>query len=199
MNKDVFFALQEQGKIVVGVDIGQTKVGVAILSDGVRSFSWQGTNDFVSRYDMAKAVVIVAGRPDLVVIEDYAMMPKSYVAFGMGEFGGIVRTMFYELGTPFILCPPNLMRSFCGVSPRTKSVVGKKMIGEWAKEYCGFVSIAPRKVDRENERDAFAHAVIGQCYLNFKCIRDKLSEKEQSIILKLQRRGLVCQKERPVG
>lgn len=190
---------------VIGIDPAQNNLGATITSVfGVYPLAVSGTNSFFCR---KKSAVVVndfvdefiaeledkgkRSAIDLAVIEDYTMQWRSFVAFGMGEMGGLIRDIFYERDIPFLLCPPNSMRSFCGIPPRTKSKVGKKKITAWAESEFDFKSDESRWNDRQNETDAFVHSIIGQCFLSYKLestLPIELSEKQLKILGKLKER-----------
>jgi len=185
--------------VVVGLDVGQRGLGFASveLSGGtgaaVVSYtkSFYAENTFVSRFDVAAKVLAFAHSPkaDLVVIEEYAKMQHSHVAFGMGEFGGIIRTLFYEARFPLVLCPVPSMRGFYEV-PRNAKGQPKINSKKWVREKLRDIFPAHRLSTTEakgqdDEIDALGYAYIGCCYAGY--AGHTLTKKQRLVLERLKR------------
>ena len=177
---------------VAGLDVGQINMGVSVIGiDGIIAEAYRGGNHFLTRYAIVSSVCsyIQPYMPALVVIEDYTMMKHSFTAFGMGEFGGMFRSVCWEAGYDILLCPVSLFRSFYGLMG-VKGKEGKVLAAKWAESKLGFISDESDKLDIGNEVDAVLYAYIGMCFLhrmhNKDIIREGFGEKRESVLLKLE-------------
>jgi len=194
--------IRESGLSVVGLDVGQVKLGAAVICDGdCEAEAFSTYNGFKGRYlcfdYCMKWIKSKLYRiPDLVVIEDYLNRSQSFVAFGMGEFGGVIRTVLYEEGWPMLFCPPTYLRSFCGIGPRVKSLAGKHLTIEWVLNNFGITfgpgsSVGKKDAftNQTNATDAFVYAVIGACCLLK--IRSYYLEQKIFDIIKKKEKGIL--------
>ena len=181
---------------VVGLDVGQQNVGAAEICQGhLRASAFSGSNDFLSRIEVSESVKghYLGGHklPDLVVIEEYTKQKFSHVAFGMGENGGVYRSLVWNLDVPILLCPVPLMRSFYGAKRKTKASAGvpvKKAIEVALHNWLCVSSNNEIKRDRENEIEALAYAFIGACYLYWKAVPEVFGEKQLYVLESLDKK-----------
>lgn len=160
---------------VAGLDLAAVNSGLCVIDSatcaGYPPIEWtlqgehaiKGGMQFPTRVTAAQQVmdIIEKAKPDLIALEDYAlrMAPNNTSGYQYAEFAGIVKYYLYEAGYPILIIPPTTMRSFLGA----KNGGGKEQLINTVYERYGFSSKQPRKGERSNVCDAFAHAYIGSC------------------------------------
>jgi len=100
-------------KRVIGLDLSLTATGVAYPSGRVAT--WRSKHRGCERLlELRDDVLAAARRADLVVMEGYAF-GRPQQAHYLGELGGVVRLGLYEVGTPFVVVPPSVLKGYaCG-------------------------------------------------------------------------------------
>lgn len=96
------------------------------------------------------------GKPDLVVIEGYAMGRAGNIGrvFDIGELGGIVKLTYYNRSIPMLIVPPKTLKMFAVDNGNAD----KQAMVEWAKTN----GYDPKTDD---DADAFALHSLGSAYL----------------------------------
>lgn len=104
---------------IVGLDLSTKRIGFAAADGELFSISAQaGAEDPYRRLhelqrELAYAFRVRPPRPDLVVVEDYALSaPGRLSLVRLGEIGGIVRMWLFEQGMPITLVPPSSVKRF---------------------------------------------------------------------------------------
>lgn len=155
-----------------GFDIGQRRTGFASFHmNNLFVAAYESENTFPSRYDYAKRSVYTCEHHAnkrgsfFAVVEGYTNMPKSFTAFGIGENGGIYRTLLKMRGFDILNCPVSSMRYFFGMLPGKKyKRSGKEVIADELERLIEWRSEASIKKVREDETDAVAYAFIGLAF-----------------------------------
>lgn len=81
------------------------------------------------------AVLAVAGRADLVVIEGYAY-GRPEKAHALGELGGVVRVALHEAGRTVVVIPPATLKKYaCGTGNAKKDLVFGAAIHRAGREF----------------------------------------------------------------
>lgn len=109
---------------IVGLDLSLTSTGVAVRDEtfvlkpklfGVERLDW-------FRWQLTDVLMVV---PDPeVLIEGYSFGSKKSQAHAIGELGGVVRLLLFDLGIPFVEVPPTCRAKFAtGKGNASKSAV----------------------------------------------------------------------------
>lgn len=155
----------------VGIDQALGHTGFAVLRpDGqLEKLSVVATGSLTGAPRLAR---IRDGLRDLLSnygVKQAAMEGYSYDSVGrtfdLGEVGGIVRLLLYDLGVQFVVVAPAQLKKFAGTSPQaTKEMVAKAVKKKW--------SIA---IDQDDACDAFVLAQVAKVYATRKSTyRDEL-------------------------
>lgn len=170
---------------IVGLDVGQRSLGLAVLEDdSVYSIAYYAENTFLSRLNTALEVFKSLGpeKVDLYVIEEYAKMSFSHVAFGMGENGGICRTIISRQPESMLLCPVPSMRGFFSLKTGSS---GKTQLRIILKDiFPTHTLTSTEKKRQDDEVDALGYALIGKAFMQ----PDKfdLTDKQKEVLKKLR-------------
>lgn len=104
---------------VVGLDLSTKRIGFAAADGELLSISGHaGAEDPYRRLheltrDLVRTFTLRPPRPDLVVVEDYALgAPGRLSLVRLGEIGGIVRTWLFEQDLPVVLVSPSSVKRF---------------------------------------------------------------------------------------
>lgn len=104
---------------VVGLDLSTKRIGFAAADGELLSISGHaGASDPYRRLhelqrDLVRAFQLRPPRPDLVVVEDYALAAPGRIALvRLGEIGGIVRTWLFEQDLPVVFVTPSSVKRF---------------------------------------------------------------------------------------
>ncbi len=92
--------------------------------------------------------------PDIAVIEGYGF--ASQMAHSLGECGGMVKTLLWELGIDTYLVPPTVLKKFTAEDGTASK--GMMLLDVWVK--WGF------RTKNDNVADAYACARVGDVLLN---------------------------------
>lgn len=103
---------------------------------------------------------------DLVVYEGYAMGAKGQ-SFSIGELGGVLKTLTYELGIDMLVVPPMSLKKYA-VGATGKGNADKEQVMQAVKDTWGL------EVTRHDEADAFILLQMGLHYLNLSETRSKV-------------------------
>lgn len=139
---------------IVGIDASLTGTGVAVLNGSLRTERIEskltGPARLIEIRDRVREIVAGA---DLVVIEGYAFAMANQ-AHQMGELGGVLRVMFYELGLHVLEVNPSLVKKFAtGKGAAKKEEMAVAIFKRFGREF-----------RTNDEADAFVLALIGQAY-----------------------------------
>ena len=184
---------------VAGLDLAAVNSGMAIIEARVR----EGRNaypplDWHLHYEKALKVEqlfykrVHAARDireqirlhevELVVLEDTIKRGGRNNTTGLQQQELLTLVMYHlwEDGLPMLLVNPATMRSFLGVG----TAGDKDALVESVRERYGFASKQPRKGERSNVTDAFAHAYIGACsyYAREGKLTANLKKSEKNVI-----------------
>jgi len=112
----------------VGIDLSSVSSGLAALT--LREGTWsvglkalkatrsrggiKSPNEFYSHLEVLDAIscFVETHRPHVVGLEHYTNQNRSYVAFSMGNIGGMVRLRLWEMGVHVVLFTPNTLISW---------------------------------------------------------------------------------------
>lgn len=104
---------------IVGLDLSTKRIGVAAADGELFSVkAHAGAEDPYRRLhelqrELSQAFRVRPPRPDLVVIEDYALHAPGLLSLvRLGEIGGIVRTWLFEQGIPTTFVPVTNLKRF---------------------------------------------------------------------------------------
>lgn len=104
---------------VIGLDLSTARIGFASTSGELVSISGHAKADDPYRRlheltrELAHAIKLRPPRPDLVVVEDYALgAPGRISLIRLGEIGGIVRTWLFEQDYRLALVAPGTVKRF---------------------------------------------------------------------------------------
>lgn len=139
---------------VIGIDASLTGTGVAVLDGSLRTERIESKLTGPARLIEIRDRVrnIIAGA-DLVVIEGYAFAMANQ-AHQMGELGGVLRVMFYELGLQVLEVNPSQVKKFAtGKGSAKKEEMAVAIFKRFGREF-----------RTNDEADAFVLALIGQAY-----------------------------------
>lgn len=142
---------------IVGVDASLTGTGIAIYWDSQTPITatiknpLTGVDRLIYIRDYIKQVSQGA---DLIVIEGYAFA-RANQAHQIGELGGVLRTMFHEMGLKVLEVAPAAVKKFAtGKGNATKEQVAVGVFKRWSKEF-----------GTNDEADAFVLMKIGEAIL----------------------------------
>lgn len=107
---------------VVGLDLSTARIGFAAADGQLLSISGHaGADDPYRRLhelarEVERAFALRPPRPDLVVVEDYALGKGPHVGImskiRLGEIGGVVRMTLFEMDVPMKLVPVGTLKRF---------------------------------------------------------------------------------------
>lgn len=183
---------------VAGLDIAAVNSGMAIIEARVREGQGYPPLDwtliiekaikceqlFYKRVQIAKGIrdEIRKSEVDLVVLEDTIKRGGRNNTTGLQQQELLTLTMYFlwEDGLPMLVVNPSTMRSFLGVG----KAGDKDALITAVHERYGFSSKQPRKGERSNVSDAFAHAYIGACsyYAREGKLTANLKKSEKNVI-----------------
>ena len=114
-------------------------------------------------------------KPNIAVIEDYAMGTKTGRSFHMGELGGVIKyLLFIRKISYYAVTPQQLKKYATGKGSGDKNVIMREVYKKWRVEF---------KTD--DETDAFVLAQIGKGIEIYKKNKSKLLKYEQEVIEKV--------------
>jgi len=147
---------------VVGLDLSTKRIGFAAADGELLSISAHaGAADPYRRLhelkrDLSQAFRLRPPRPDLVVVEDYALAAPGRIALvRLGEVGGIVRTWLFEQDWPMALVRPSTVKRFATGNGNAKK---EQMIAR-------AVELGARGSVNDDEADAFHLRRMGRAAL----------------------------------
>lgn len=153
---------------VVGIDPSLTSTGFAyrlgeeIRTGRIDTGKLRGSHRLYYIRERAREVIEVA-QPHTVVLEDYAYSrgPKSGKVFNIGEGGGVLKLLFWEMGVDvMIVSSTALKRAITGKGRLSKGAAGKREMSDAIRELLGY------DIDQNDEADAFGLMAYGEAYLN---------------------------------
>jgi len=115
--------------------------------------------DFIQRsfLELMDKVYVLTGRLDLIVYEGYAMgtMGGKGRFFDIGELGGVLKLVAWDMGVDVLLVPPSNLKQFAtGKGNAKKEQVIQAVADVWGYD-----------VPQNDEADAFALLKMGEAYL----------------------------------
>lgn len=140
---------------IIGIDASLTSTGVAIFEDGdqktiVIQSDKTGAERLIEIRDRIRVFTYDA---DLITIEDYAFA-RANQAHQIGELGGVLRVMFYELRLNVLKVSPSAVKKFAtGKGVASKEQMAVAVYKRWGKEF-----------GTNDECDAFVLTEIGRIY-----------------------------------
>lgn len=169
----------------VGIDQSLTNTGIfTLISSSDPHYiaikpAFDG--DKIGRLASIRSMVqmrLMSERPDLVIMEDYAYaIGDSSRSCSLGELGGVIRLVVYDLKLPLLIVNPSQLKKFAS----GKSQIDKPHVMLQVYKRYGLEPID------DNHADAYVLARIGQAYLD-----DKWAEAafEKEVIAILRQKGL---------
>jgi Holliday junction resolvasome RuvABC endonuclease subunit len=161
---------------VMGIDLS-TNAGVVVI-DGKHGVLHAGVANAPKLSGSARANAIIGRimevhtdhKPDLVVIEDYAIQFIKSAIVSI-ELGGILRFILWQEGIPYRVVSPSVVKKFVtGTGAAKKELMMMEVFKRWA--YSSSVN---------DEADAFALAQLGlaahQCAVN--CTKPMLAVAQE--------------------
>lgn len=160
---------------IVGLDLSLTSTGWSCGDErGTVSFPHLKNEERLAaiRDDVKNILSDCFARPDCkipgVVVEGYSFASRNSQSHSIGELGGVVKTMMYELDIPFVIVPPTVRAKFAtgkgnasknevvsAVSARTGIVWAGKgaddMCDAFILEEMGRVSVGAGRYEWPNE------------------------------------------------
>ncbi len=140
---------------IAGIDVSLTGTGVAVLNGSLCTERIESKQTGPARLIEIRDRVreIVAGA-DLVAIEGYAFAMANQ-AHQMGELGGVLRVMLFEMGLKVLEVAPSQVKKFAtGKGSAKKEEMAVAIYKRWGREF-----------RTNDEADAFVLAMIGRAYL----------------------------------
>lgn len=115
--------------------------------------------DFIQQsfYELIDKVYVSTGRMDLIVYEGYAMgMPNGQGRlFDIGELGGVLKLVAWDMGVDVLLVPPTNLKKFAtGKGNAKKDQVIQAVADVWGYN-----------IPQNDEADAFALLKMGEAYV----------------------------------
>jgi len=153
---------------IVGIDASLTSTGFAYRLDGevrtgrVDTGKLRGSHRLYYIRERAREV-IQASRAEVVVLEDYAFSrgPKSGRVFNIGEGGGVLKLLFWEMGVDVIIVSSTcLKRSITGKGRLSKGAAGKTEMMKAIQQLLGY------DIRQSDEADALGLMAYGEAYLD---------------------------------
>jgi Holliday junction resolvasome RuvABC endonuclease subunit len=96
----------------LGLDLSLTSTGYAYGENtGVISFDKSGPE----RLWLIKREIeslIIANSVQAVILEGYSFASRSGQAFSIGELGGVIRLLLWDIGIPYVTVPPTCRAKF---------------------------------------------------------------------------------------
>jgi crossover junction endodeoxyribonuclease RuvC len=139
---------------IVGIDASLTGTGIAILNSSLRTECIQtGLTGSRRLVDIRERVRSIVEGAELVVLEGYAFARPNQ-AHQIGELGGVLRVLFYEMGLKVIEVAPSAVKKYAtGKGNAKKEDIAVAIYKRWGREF-----------KTNDEADAFVLAVIGKAY-----------------------------------
>lgn len=112
---------QPEYPMILGIDPSRSSMGLAFPDQSTRCL--KPPNKFkagvlcLAWFRDEMQAILIEGKPQLVVLEDYVMGLKANPAgtLSTGELGGMLRLMVHDLRIPLALVNPATLRSFLAV------------------------------------------------------------------------------------
>ena len=143
---------------IVGIDASLSSTGVAVLTDPPGDIHTEAIKS--NKTGPARLIEIrdrvreLCAGANLVVIEGYAFAQASQ-AHQLGELGGVLRTMLFEMGVVVLEVGPGQLKKFASGKGNTKKEqMAVAIYKRWDREFA-----------TNDEADAFVLVQIGRAYL----------------------------------
>lgn len=97
---------------ILSLDLSLTSTGYSHNGEtGVLSFDEKGAHRL---WLMKRAVedLVIRNSIDVVVLEGYSFASRNSQAHSIGELGGVIRLLLWELGKPVVVIPPTCRAKF---------------------------------------------------------------------------------------
>lgn len=125
---------------IIGIDPGTAQIGAVVIKDN--SILYQGTwvpsvkeTERIVWYRDELHKLILQCKVTDGVIEGYSYMSK-WRAHDLGEVGGVIRVLFYDLKIPLMVVPPPTLKKFVsGKGNCQKDFMMLFAFRKWGKEF----------------------------------------------------------------
>ena len=164
---------------IVGIDASLSSTGVAVLNDppgDIRTEAIKSNKTGPARLiEIRERIRETCAGASLVVLEGYAFAQASQ-AHQLGELGGVLRTMFFEMGMEVLEVGPGQLKKFAsGRGNAKKEEMAVAIYKRWGREFV-----------TNDEADAFVLVQIGRVYLPGVYHFDNITAFQREVIDQLQ-------------
>jgi len=111
-----------------------------------------------------------------VFLEGYSFGSKGNALYQIGELGGVIRVMLYEMGIPLLVVSPKELKQFA----TEKGNATKELMAAWAQKRWNVI------FPTNDETDAYALVKLGQAYLG---LDTELTAVQKKVVEGLRGRG----------
>ena len=164
---------------ILGIDPSLRSTGLCLLVDKRVQMSHT-----IQTYDLRGMVRLgyiadtindyLTCKPDLIVIEGYAMGVKGSRVFDIGEMGYAIKKVLYDSGIETWIVAPTSMKKFVtGKGTSNKSVVQDSLLTKWDID-----------IEQEDESDACGLALFGY-YIKHRREQRRLTENQRDALLSM--------------
>lgn len=119
---------------VLALDLSLTSTGAAHSGGTSRITPKSRGVDRLADIRTLIADLVRSTAPEVVVLEGYAFGARGRAMFNIGELGGVVRLLLFDMGIPFVEVPPSCLKLFA----TGKGNSGKDAVLECAIRSFGF-------------------------------------------------------------
>lgn len=192
--------------MILGLDLSLNTMGFCLLDEKgkvIKKGTFNATSTGLTRLsEIAEAITkILLGYPDIdwVIEEGYAFQPfATNNTFSIGEAGGVVKLMIYQMGFPLLLVPPKQMKKFftgngnakkpeIWETIRNKHGLKVMIIESVGKKEKPAMLEEMKKLDRkkvfyfatEHEADAYGLARLGLCLYKVWVKKESIAKYEK--------------------
>jgi crossover junction endodeoxyribonuclease RuvC len=128
--------------MILGIDPSLTETGVVVLDEagriiealGLKTKKLRGMERIVWVREAIRQRIL-EHRPQIIVIEGYSFGSRGRAIFNLGELGGVLRVLFYDLQIPYVEVPPTVLKKFLGKGNFSKDEVQAAILEKYNENF----------------------------------------------------------------
>lgn len=174
---------------IVAIDASLTGLAVvSVREPGIfeySEFTSKSAKTLSGRMDRYKKLsdsvwgIIAQQNPELILIEGYSYNSRGSSVVTIAEFGGYLRNVILQYGSPVVEVPPKTLKKFItGKGNASKIEVTSKLSAKYQMVF-----------STDNHADAFGLAQLGRCVLGFLEMTNNAEREAVLIVQQELKRG----------